>query len=47
MRRTDEECVTGLADSACACTGVLLGVDMLLIVRDDELFIDSTTVSVD
>ena len=38
--RTDEESVTDLADSdACACAGVPLGVDALLVVRDEGLFI--------
>jgi hypothetical protein len=38
--RTDEESVTDLADSdACACAGVPPGVDALLVMRDEGLFI--------
>jgi hypothetical protein len=45
--RTDDESVNDPADSACACARVLLGVDTLLIVRDEGLFIDSITVIID
>jgi hypothetical protein len=38
--RTDEESVTDLADSdACACAGVPPGIDALIVVRDEGLFI--------